>query len=30
METGGELNFDFIELCPSSVYADEYFPEDIY
>ena len=30
METGGELNFDFIEICPSSVYNDPYFPEDIY
>ena len=30
METGGELNFDFIELCPSTVYANEYYPEDIY
>ena len=25
---GGELNFDFIEICPSSVYADEYYAED--
>lgn len=30
MESGGELNFDFIELCPSSVYNDQYFAEDIY
>jgi len=30
MESGGELNFDFIELCPSSVYNDPYFAEDIY
>ncbi len=23
-----EMNFDFIELCPSSVYDNEYYPED--
>jgi hypothetical protein len=28
METGGEMNFDFIELCPSSVYNNEYYAED--
>lgn len=30
MESGGELNFDFIELCPASVYNDPYFAEDKY
>lgn len=30
METGGELNFDFIELCPASVYNNPYYTEDIY
>lgn len=28
MESGGEMNFDFIELCPSSVYNNEYYAED--
>ncbi len=29
MESGdNEMNFDFIELCPSSVYNNEYFAED--
>ena len=28
METGGEMNFDFIELCPGSVYNNEYYAED--
>ncbi len=28
MESGGELNFDFIEICPSSVYNSEYYTED--
>jgi hypothetical protein len=23
-----EMNFDFIELCPSSVYNNEFYPED--
>ena len=26
--TENEMNFDFIELCPSSVYNDKDFPED--
>lgn len=26
--TENEMNFDFIELCPSSVYNNEYFAED--
>lgn len=30
MESGGEMNFDFIELCPSSVYNNEYYAEDKY
>jgi len=30
MESGGEMNFDFIEICPSSVYNNEYFAEDTY
>lgn len=28
MESGGEMNFDFIEICPSSVYNNEYYAED--
>ena len=28
MESGGEMNFDFIEICPSSVYNNEYYVED--
>lgn len=27
MESGGEMNFDFIEIVPSSVYNNEYYPE---
>ena len=30
LESGGEMNFDFIELCPSSVYNNEYYAEDKY
>ena len=26
--TENEMNFDFIELCPSSVYNNEYYAED--
>ena len=25
-----ELNFDFIEICPSSVYNNEYFAEPVW
>jgi hypothetical protein len=25
-----ELNFDFIEICPSSVYNNEYFAEPLW
>jgi len=27
MESGGEMNFDFLEICPSSVYNNEYYTE---
>lgn len=30
MESGGEMNFDFIEICPVAVYNNEYFSEDTY
>jgi hypothetical protein len=26
--TTNAMNFDFLEICPSSVYNNEYFPED--
>ena len=26
--TENEMNFDFIELCPSNIYNNEYVPED--
>lgn len=30
MEEGGELPFDFIEICPSSVYNNEYLSEPVW
>lgn len=30
LETGGEFAFDYIELCPRSVYNNELYPEDKY